>query len=249
MHKLPHFIAYAIHRADFHSSVTFGALLLLQRLKAHFPAARGSSGHRLFLSAFMLASKFMSDDSYSNKSWCMVAQSMFPLREINKMEREMCKYLDWELAIDDAMLASFENQVVKDFSQDRSSYPNYPLILVSKIAPRDTSTAASNVSGSPITPPSIYRPVQYNCQVPLTACSDPNPAHLPRHSSTSLSVSSSFPTHWDTTSSTTTSTPLTTVSLSGNWPPSSPKFTYTEAVFSVHPLSGQMFALARPSRF
>ncbi|KAF8136960.1 hypothetical protein EV363DRAFT_1534015, partial [Boletus edulis] len=37
-------------------SVTFAALVLLQRLKARFPTAWGSSGHRLFISAFMLAS-------------------------------------------------------------------------------------------------------------------------------------------------------------------------------------------------
>jgi hypothetical protein len=33
-----HFIAYALHRMRLHSSVT-SALYLLQRLKAHFPAA------------------------------------------------------------------------------------------------------------------------------------------------------------------------------------------------------------------
>ncbi|KAG1794002.1 uncharacterized protein HD556DRAFT_1443370 [Suillus plorans] len=54
------------------------------RLKACFPTARGSSSHHLFVSAFMLASK----------SWSIVTQGMFQLREINQMEREMCQYLD-----------------------------------------------------------------------------------------------------------------------------------------------------------
>ncbi|KZP29093.1 hypothetical protein FIBSPDRAFT_992030, partial [Athelia psychrophila] len=67
--KLPHFIAYAFHRTKLHAAVTFAALVLLQRLKARFPTARGSSGHRLFISAFMLASKVICDDTYSNKSW------------------------------------------------------------------------------------------------------------------------------------------------------------------------------------
>jgi hypothetical protein len=44
----------------------FAALILLQRLKARFPSARGSSGHRLFISAFMISSKVMCDDTYSN---------------------------------------------------------------------------------------------------------------------------------------------------------------------------------------
>ncbi|KAG1797466.1 uncharacterized protein HD556DRAFT_1441027 [Suillus plorans] len=50
--KLLHFIAYASHRTKLHSSVTFAALVLLQRLKACFPTARGSLGHHLFISAF-----------------------------------------------------------------------------------------------------------------------------------------------------------------------------------------------------
>ena len=46
-----HFIAYVLYRTQLHSSVSFAALYLLQRLKACFPAAKGSSGHRLFISA------------------------------------------------------------------------------------------------------------------------------------------------------------------------------------------------------
>ncbi|CAL1711356.1 unnamed protein product [Somion occarium] len=102
------FIAYALHRTRLHSSVTFAALYLLQRLKARFPAARGSSGHRLFISAFMLASKVMCDDTYSNKSWSIVGQGMFALREINQMEREMCSYLEWQLNVEPALLREFE---------------------------------------------------------------------------------------------------------------------------------------------
>ena len=66
--RLDHFIAHALHRTRLHPSVTFAALYLLQRLKARFPAAKGSSGRRLFISAFMLASKIISDGTYSNKS-------------------------------------------------------------------------------------------------------------------------------------------------------------------------------------
>jgi hypothetical protein len=47
-----------------HSSVTFATLYLFQCLKARFPAAKWTFGHRLFISAFMLASKFICDDAY-----------------------------------------------------------------------------------------------------------------------------------------------------------------------------------------
>lgn len=88
------FIAYALHQTRLHSSVTFSALFLLQRLKARFLAAHGSSSHRLFLSAFMLAFKFMCDDTYSNKSWLIVGQGMFALPEINLMEKATSSYLE-----------------------------------------------------------------------------------------------------------------------------------------------------------
>ncbi|KAJ8590952.1 hypothetical protein M405DRAFT_137629 [Rhizopogon salebrosus TDB-379] len=45
-----HYLRHPSHEAAF-----LCHLVLLQRLKARFPAARGSSGHRLFVFAFMLA--------------------------------------------------------------------------------------------------------------------------------------------------------------------------------------------------
>ncbi|KAG2366999.1 hypothetical protein BDR07DRAFT_1273191, partial [Suillus spraguei] len=85
LHHLPHFIAYALHCTKLHTLVTFTALILLQRLKEHFPTTWGSSGHHLFISAFMLTSKVICDDTYSNKSWSIVAQGMFQLQEINQI--------------------------------------------------------------------------------------------------------------------------------------------------------------------
>ncbi|KAG1832587.1 hypothetical protein DFJ58DRAFT_671082, partial [Suillus subalutaceus] len=46
------------------------------------------SGHHLFVSTFMLTSKVICDDTYSNKSWSIVAQGMFQLREINQVRRQ-----------------------------------------------------------------------------------------------------------------------------------------------------------------
>ena len=53
--SLAHLITYTLHRTRRTSSVTFAALYFLQRLKTRFIAACGSSGHRLFISAFMVA--------------------------------------------------------------------------------------------------------------------------------------------------------------------------------------------------
>jgi len=61
----------------------------------------------------MIASKVVCDDTYSNKSWAIVGQHMFTLKEINQMEREMCGYLEWLLNIDPNELKAFE-LAVKD---------------------------------------------------------------------------------------------------------------------------------------
>lgn len=146
--RLPLFIAYALHRTKLHPSVVFAALVLLQRLKARFPTARGSSGHRLFISAYMIASKVICDDTYSNKSWSIVAQGMFNLREINQMEREMCTYLDWELVVDNAILSNFEMMIKRDF-RGAGPYPTYSLKTVSRRAEKAESPSSDPALPSP----------------------------------------------------------------------------------------------------
>jgi hypothetical protein len=50
----------------------------------------------------MIESKVICDDTYSNKSWSIVAQGM-STQEINQMEREVCSYLDWEVTVDSSI--------------------------------------------------------------------------------------------------------------------------------------------------
>jgi hypothetical protein len=160
--SLAHFIAYALHRTRLTSSVTFAALYLLQRLKTRFIAARGSSGHRLFISAFMIASKVICDDTYSNKSWCIVGQGMFALREINQMEREMCSYLEWQLNVEPSALKEFESMVRKDFKGPGPYPAHYTLPAPSsgpfahpKPSTNNIPTAIPSFGpGAPASPPS-----------------------------------------------------------------------------------------------
>ena len=198
--KLPHFIAYALHRTKLHTSVTFAALVLLQRLKARFPTARGSSGHRLFVSAFMLASKVICDDTYSNKSWSIVAQGMFQLREINQMEREMCQYLEWELNVDPVTLREFEEMVKKDFVGP-GPYPTYILPSSSKTSPppstnpfpplpTGTITAPSQGQRYPSPPKPLYPPPSTYITPPRTP-DTPSPSYS---TSTSPASTASPPT-------------------------------------------------------
>jgi hypothetical protein len=54
-----------------------------EHLKVWFSTAQESSGHSLFISAFMIVLKVICDDTYSNESCPIVAQDMFTLSEIN----------------------------------------------------------------------------------------------------------------------------------------------------------------------
>lgn len=173
--RLDHFIAYALHRTRLHPSVTFAALYLLQRLKARFPAAKGSSGHRLFISAFMLASKIICDDTYSNKSWCIVGQGMFALREINQMEREMCSYLEWQLNVDPSTLRDFQNRVQRDFAGP-GPYP--PTVLPQPVPAPFAHQSAANVSGGTSIPAFAAR-----APLPKDAPVIPSPSIRTYHSS------------------------------------------------------------------
>ncbi|KAM0749281.1 hypothetical protein T439DRAFT_46937 [Meredithblackwellia eburnea MCA 4105] len=93
--NLAEFIAYSLYRTRLPTSIVHQALLLLHRLKSRYPSARGTSTspHRLFLSSLMLSSKISMDDTYSNKSWQIVGQGLFSLREVNQMERELFAFL------------------------------------------------------------------------------------------------------------------------------------------------------------
>jgi hypothetical protein len=261
--KLPQFIAYALHRTKLHTSVTYASLVLLQRLKARFPTARGSSGHRLFISAFMIASKVICDDTYSNKSWSIVAQGMFNLREVNQMEREMCSYLDWELTVDNPILGNFEAAVNKDFCENRASYPDYPLAMVSKRAAK----AATSSSATPMPEPnSTTSPIPNFGEQRNASPAKPHPGHPshPSHIPTPSSVSSwgSTPNTPDTPSPSYSNSTSPASSVSPPTPvggedysakirgvDSSPMFTITDIMPPVHPLKGQMFAFAHPSRW
>jgi hypothetical protein len=188
--RLDHFIAYALHRTRLHQSVTFAALYLLQRLKARFPAAKGSSGHRLFISAFMLASKIICDDTYSNKSWCIVGQGMFALREINQMEREMCSYLEWQLNVDPTTLRDFQARVQQDFSGPGP----YPQVVLPQPAPAPfTHQSTSHLNSSSTSIPSFAprvplpkdAPVVPSPSIPTYPSSPPDTPEVSHSASTS----------------------------------------------------------------
>ncbi|KAF8633442.1 hypothetical protein AX17_004612 [Amanita inopinata Kibby_2008] len=252
--KLPQFIAYALHRTKLHASVVIAGLILLQRLKARFPSAKGSSGHRLFISAYMIASKVICDDTYSNKSWAIVAQGLFSLREINQMEREMCSYLDWELTVDSETLQRFERAIKKDFSLQQDNYPQYSVEMVSKRAIR----AASSTTATPVPEPSsTTSPIPMFSQQRNASPAKPQPQPASRGTSTTWSSpNSSDPdtppaSYSNSTSPASSASPTTPTSMEDYNPKIqgtdiSPHFSVAEMQPSVQ-MKEKVFAIAIPS--
>ncbi|KAF8070746.1 hypothetical protein FPV67DRAFT_1041364 [Lyophyllum atratum] len=226
---LPNFIAYGLHRTKLHP---------------------GSSGHRLFISAFMIASKVICDDTYSNKSWGIVAQGMFSLREINQMEREMCNYLEWELSVDNAILITFEKRLREDFRSPNGPYPSYPLSMVSRRAAR----AAASASATPVPEPNdTTSPIpNFGNQRPQTTPSvSPQPAPTWTSPRTPDTPSPSFSTSTSPASSASPATPVGGEDYSARVRglDTPPVFTLSRDMPPIHPLKGQMFAMAMPSNW
>jgi len=197
----------------------------------------------------MIASKVMCDDTYSNKSWSIVAQSIFTLSEINQMEREMCVYLRWKLNVGGKTLKAFESTVRNDFNCP-GPYPTYVLSALSKLVGPSEATQQFVSSTSPI-PSFTFGPppksIQHQPHPPLSLLS--RQGYTPdTPDSPSLSVS--------TTSSPASSAPPTmpigiedpTIHISST-ETSQPNFTVTveKVAVATHSLKEKMFAHAVPT--
>jgi hypothetical protein len=129
--SLPQFIAYTLYRSQVHASVTYSSLILLRRLQKKHPQANGMRGEQLFITTLIIAAKILNDRTYSNTAWVTVSRNQFTREAINEMERQMCGYLNFKLAIFGPMLEVFEEAVKRDFNEDRTSYPSYSYDMVS----------------------------------------------------------------------------------------------------------------------
>jgi len=159
----------------------------------------------------MIASKVICDDTYSNKSWSIVAQGMFSLREINQMEREMCNYLDWELTVDNPILSNFERMVTRDFAVDSTTttLPTYALQQVSKRAAR----AAASMSATPIPEPTISTsPIPSFGQRNSTPAKTDSPTNVTSYPSSPMTPETPSPSY-STSSPASSASPATPVSV------------------------------------
>jgi len=104
----------------------------------------------------MIASKVVCDDTYSNKSWCVVGQAMFSLKEVNQMEREMCGYLEWQLNVPPDELDVFRKKLESDFSRSpathRAAPPTLTIDTSATVVSSNRSAQGTGLQTPPMSP-------------------------------------------------------------------------------------------------
>lgn len=111
------FISRVIFAARSSPAVPAFAMMLLQRLRLRHPMSSGDLGHSLFFISYMVASKVMDDEHYSAASWAALSLGEFSIEDINRMERNMCRGLDWGLTVRGSSLCNFQGVIGQEFSQ------------------------------------------------------------------------------------------------------------------------------------
>ncbi|KAI8896609.1 hypothetical protein BC833DRAFT_596905 [Globomyces pollinis-pini] len=117
------FLTNIMNRTRINTLTLITAFYYLDRLKQRHPNCKGSpgAGHRLFLAAILIASKYLYDDTFDNCAWATVSSGLFELQQVNHMEREMLGFLDYTLFINQHDWISFNNDLFHVILTDRQS--------------------------------------------------------------------------------------------------------------------------------
>ncbi|KAK9481003.1 cyclin-domain-containing protein, partial [Lipomyces japonicus] len=95
------FVSGLLARTQVSRPVITLALLYLHRLRMCAPHVVAGAAHgsefRVFTVAVMLASKFLDDNTFTNRTWADV--SRMPVREITVMEVEFLRHVDYDLVV------------------------------------------------------------------------------------------------------------------------------------------------------
>ncbi|KAH7094057.1 hypothetical protein BKA62DRAFT_663290 [Auriculariales sp. MPI-PUGE-AT-0066] len=116
--ELVEYITWTLRRTKLRAwrVTAFGALVLLGRLKEKSQIKVGGSvwrcGCRLWLLTFMLASKSLVDNTFGQRAWAELGRTILTRQTLDKLERGLCRTLDWELVITDAELGKFGGGLV-----------------------------------------------------------------------------------------------------------------------------------------
>ncbi len=90
-----------LKRSQLYPNILALAFIYIQRftnMHPNIPIYYGG-GHRLSFTALMVASKYHCDRSYTNKVWGKIGYHIFSLKEINEMEKDFIKFMDFNFFV------------------------------------------------------------------------------------------------------------------------------------------------------
>lgn len=104
------FVPTVVQRSQATIVMIMVALIYVERMKERLPKrAVGDydTPHRLFFVGLMLASKFLNDQSYTNRAWSKVCNYLFRVDELNTMERDFLELIQFDLYLDHETFSEF----------------------------------------------------------------------------------------------------------------------------------------------
>jgi hypothetical protein len=143
------------------STILLGLVYLRERVAMPKMAAQLRQEHvyRLLTISLLLASKFLDDNTFQNKSWSEVTH--IPVQELNLLEKEWLRDIKWNLHIDP--------EGTKGFSQYKAMWEswvkkNATTTVVPPLAPIETNLRAR--SHSTFSPVPLYPPAHQHYTPP-----------------------------------------------------------------------------------
>ena len=122
--NLLHFIKDVTARSKISKMTMVVGLIYVDRLKKKLPStARGDidTPYKIFLSAILVASKYLSDHSLQNKNIADITNGLYTNRDVNTMERSFLCMLRYDLWVEADEVKAFleEHDININWTDDK----------------------------------------------------------------------------------------------------------------------------------
>ncbi len=129
--SIDEWIQNILKRSGLYPNILALAFIYIERftnMHPNIPIYYGG-GHRLSFISLMVASKYHCDRSYTNKVWVEFGYQIFSLKEINEMEKDFIKFMDFNFFVSLDEWCSINYDTENDsLGQESDNYSENPLI-------------------------------------------------------------------------------------------------------------------------